>query len=156
MANAVLSNRVFSADSSNATSSRVSTWSVAGNSAAGSVASVNRLLLADMVAFSSLTENEMLEPSGRARTISTSLRAGTVISPSWAISASTELINSTSMSVPVTDNFPSLATSRKFASTGSVCLLSTTPTTWLSGCRKTSLCMVNFIFGSFYYFLYII
>ena len=82
-------------------------------------------------------------PSGRARTISNSLRAGIVISPSCASSTEARATISTSRSVPVNESWPFWTWTRKLASTGKVCRRSTTLTTWARGLRRASRCRVK-------------
>src|ERR1700761_2352654 len=101
MANAVRSINSFTDASGRLTFSISSMLSMTGNSDAGSVASVKRLRPELTVARSPASLNCTLLPSGRARQISNSLRAGTVISPGCAPLASTFADISTSRSVPV-------------------------------------------------------
>src|SRR5690606_30519381 len=84
-----------------------------------------------------------LLPSGRARTISNSLRAGIVVSPSWASSTAVRATISTSRSVPVSDSWPSRTRTSRLASTGRVWRRSTTLTTCANGLSSTSRCREN-------------
>src|SRR5690606_22749007 len=138
MAKAVRSISSFSAASGTRIRSTSSRSSTAGKSLPGRVASVKRLRPACTVTFSPDWLIVTRLPSGRARTISNSLRAGIVVSPSWASSTSVRATISTSRSVPVMDRRPPSTLTSRLASTGSVWRRSTTLTTCCRGLRRTS------------------
>ena len=143
MAKAVRSISSLSAASGTVTRSVASTSSTEGKSLAGKVARVKRLRPAETVIFSPVWLTVILLPSGKARMISNSLRAGMVVSPSWASSTGLRATISTSRSVPVSDSCPPCTWTRKLARTGKVCRRSTTLTTCANGFRKASRCRLK-------------
>ena len=143
MAKEVRSISSFSAASGTVTRSLASTSSTEGKSLADRVARVKRLRPAAMLTLSAFWLTVIRLPSGRARTISNNLRAGIVVSPSWASSTALRAIISTSRSVPVRDSWPLCTWTKKLASTGSVWRRSTTLTTCARGLRKASRCRLK-------------
>ena len=82
---------------------------------------------------------------GSSRTISTSLRAGSVMAPSWSTEAATVVLTAMSRSVPER-RMPSLvASSRMFERTGSVVLAGTLAATATSPSCSCSRVIVNFM-----------
>ena len=120
--------------------------STAGKSAAGNVDRVKRLRPAFTVALPPSMENSILEPSGKDLQISTSLRAGTVTSPSTpGASRSKRPTSSTSKSVPVKDSLEPSSAISTLERIGNVWRLSTTPATKLSGLISVSRAIENFM-----------
>ena len=120
--------------------------STVGNSAAGNVDKVKRLRPARTVTLPSSTVKEISTPSGRLLQISTSFRAGTVISPSApSLCTSMRPTSSTSRSVPVSDKRLPSKLINTLDKIGSVCRRSTTPATRFKGLISASRDTENFI-----------
>ena len=122
-------------------------FSTFGNSLAGSVESVKRLLPDLTATLFSLALNLISLPSGSDLQISNNFRAGTVTSPdsSPATASCMRPTSSTSKSVPVSDSQSSFSTSNTFAKIGNVCLRSTTPATRFNDLTRLSREILNFI-----------
>ena len=127
------------------TTTSVSPPSIWGKSFAGRVAKVNLLRPLFIVDRSPSALTETSAPSGSARQMSASFRAGIVISPGCSTSTFVCATISTSRSVPVSATPFSSALISRFASTGRVCRRSTTPVASCNALSNRSLAIVNFI-----------